>query len=1109
MNTNLSNSLFRLLADLLAPASELLIDDQLMATLVQDLGVVEHDPAALESLLTSVEAIRQEIEGVQAAGDVTLTTVTHVLGLARQAMALLRGADAAGGAFASVPGLGRDLVIWIAGLWLSRYHPAARQMAGLLTLLDLQELREPDPARVVDGVLVRLPVHLDRFRFDRLGELLRNPVTLLKDEYVNALSDDAQAAEMARRLFPRLVDLARTLDLAATHGIHEADAADFGDAAVFMRNAMVVYATDPLASDGTGAGFALAFAPATRGDLGLVVSPFGSLSREGYAGAWQVRLEAQAALSAFAWGRHGATLLPLADDGTGAPSVSLSLETTQPDPPWIFGDADGTRLELNGLRLRGELALSEGEQRAAIVAEADSALMVIAPAGADGFVSSLLPKDGLRAQFGLGLGWSSEAGVTLRGHGSLEATLPVNKSIGGVSLEEVHVGLRAVQSTLDLELSASLSASLGPVRATVRGVGLEVKLNGSHPEPNLGVADLQIGFKRPHGVGLAIDTQGLLIGGGFLAYDAATDGYAGALQVSLRSGLTLSAYGLIATRLPSGRRGYSLLVFITADGFKPIPLGLGFSLHAIGGMLGLHRTFDVAALRTTLREGRLGQLLLPSGPLANAPDLLRSLNTVFPVREGSYLLSLAVRITWFEPVLVRMDLSLTLELGIARRLLAMGRVSALLPSAENDLIRLNLDALGVLDFSQGTLEADALLTDSRLAHRFPVTGSAALRTRWTERRDEQGASQSTFALSAGGFNPRYSPPVGFPALERVTIALTRGKSPRIVCEAYFAITANTVQFGAQASLYAEALGFSIMGELGFDALISLAPPRFVIDFRAQVQLRRGSRNLFKVQLRGMLEGPLPLRLQAKASFEILWVDFTVRFDLRLADGDAGSLPAPVRLEQELRQLLASPASWRAAATALAPHGVQLRAVAAADQTLVLDPLGRLVLEQQLVPLNTDVDVDTFGGVRVEGRRRFHVAASLGGQAGTPIRAAFAPARYFEMTDDEKLTAPAFRAFDSGVVLGDEAASFSVAHAIKVPLAYRQLIIVDDAPAGASSAAAAHPAPVSAQTGYTLSADHVGTHLRIGPAALAPIRRIGAARFRNRDVEPAVTVRAPS
>ena len=114
-----------------------------------------------------------------------------------------------------------------------------------------------------------------------------------------------------------------------------------------------------------------------------------------------------------------------------------------------------------------------------------------------------------------------------------------------------------------------------------------------------------------------------------------------------------------------------------------------------------------------------------------------------------------------------------------------------------------------------------------------------------------------------------------------------------------------------------------------------------------------------------------------------------------------------------------------------------------------------------------------------------------------------------MTDDEKLVAPAFRAFDSGVVLGDEAASFAALHAVRLPLAYRQPIIVDDLPAGASAVAAARSAPVSAQTGRTLSADHVSTHLRHGPAALAPIRRVGAARFRNRSVAPAVTVRAPS
>jgi hypothetical protein len=1103
MNANVLNLLLDMLADLLAPASQLVDDERLKDGLLRDLGVVAHDAQALASLLASVSTIREQVQDMAQAPGFTMTAVTRGLELTRQAMGLLRSAGASGGAFAGTPGAGHDLVAWLAGAWLARRHPALRQVASLLTLLELREWRGPEPARTVDGALVRLPVHLDRFRLDRLGALLRDPVELLRSEHVNTLLDDAQVAEMAGRLFPRLVDLAGTWGLAATHGINEVRAAEYGEAAAFMRDAMVVFVDDPLDSGGAGAGFAVALSAQNRGDLGLVISPFGSLSREGQLGPWQLRFEAQAALDAFAWGRHGATLLPLADGAPGAvPSVSLALEATRPGEAWVVGEADGTRLELQGLRARGELTLSDTEQHATIWAEAESAQVVVSPAGADGFVASLLPAAGLRAEFGLGLGWSSAKGVTLRGHGGLEATLPVHVSAGGATLEAIHLGLRATPSTLDVELSASLGASLGPVRATVRGVGLELRLSGSRQDANLGVADLQIGLRRPQGVGLAIDAQGVLVGSGFLAYDASTEGYAGALQVSLRSGLTLSAYGLIATRLPGGRRGYSLLVFVTAEGFRPIPLGLGFSLRAIGGMLGVHRGFDLAALRATLREGRLGGLLLPSGPLANAPDLLRALDGVFPSRQGTHLLSLAVRITWAEPVLLRMDLSLVLELGAAQRLLAMGRVSAQLPSAENDLIRLNLDALGVLDFSQGTLEADALLTDSRLAHRFPITGAAALRTRWTQGRDEQGVSRCGFALSVGGFNPRYPPPAGFPALERVTIALTRGRSPRLVCEAYLAITANTVQFGSRVSLYAEALGFSVCGELGFDALVSLAPLRFVVDFRAQVQLRRGSRNLLKLQLRGVLEGPLPLRLQAKATFEILWIDFTVRLDLRLADGDAGSLPVPVCLDQELRQVLASPASWRAAATGLVAHGVQLRAVAVPSEPLVLDPLGQLVLEQQLVPLNTDSDVDSFAGVRVEGARRFRVVASLAGKAGTPVRAAFAPARYFEMTDDEKLAAPAFRMFDSGVLLGDEAATFSSGHAVRVPLGYGPPIVLDPAPAAAGPSAAA-PA------WQALAAGVLSLQLRTSPAAQAPARRSGAARFRNRNVAPAVTVRAAS
>ena len=92
-------------------------------------------------------------------------------------------------------------------------------------------------------------------------------------------------------------------------------------------------------------------------------------------------------------------------------------------------------------------------------------------------------------------------------------------------------------------------------------------------------------------------------------------------------------------------------------------------------------------------------------------------------------------------------------------------------------------------------------------------------------------------------------------------------------------------FGARAQLYAAAYGFSIQGDVGYDVLIQLVPFHFLADFHASVQLKRGSRNLFKVSVAGALEGPRPLRVSGKASFEIFWCDFSVRFDKTLVGGE--------------------------------------------------------------------------------------------------------------------------------------------------------------------------------------------------------------------------------
>src|SRR5438046_7008372 len=124
------------------------------------------------------------------------------------------------------------------------------------------------------------------------------------------------------------------------------------------------------------------------------------------------------------------------------------------------------------------------------------------------------------------------------------------------------------------------------------------------------------------------------------------------MQLLLYEALTLTAFGLIATRMPDGSRGCSLIVFITAEDFRPIQLGMGFTLLGIGGMVAIHRSFDQDALRQGLKNDTLGTLLFPRDAVANAPAIIRALAAVFPAHRGSYLLGVLVEIGWFSPELV-------------------------------------------------------------------------------------------------------------------------------------------------------------------------------------------------------------------------------------------------------------------------------------------------------------------------------------------------------------------------------------------------------------------------------------------------------------------------
>ena len=96
----------------------------------------------------------------------------------------------------------------------------------------------------------------------------------------------------------------------------------------------------------------------------------------------------------------------------------------------------------------------------------------------------------------------------------------------------------------------------------------------------------------------------------------------------------MKVIGLLTTRLPGGDKGYSLLILISAEGFAPIQLGLGFTLTGIGGLLGVNRTARVDVLRNGLKQGTLGSILFPQDPIRNAPQIVSDLRAVFPPAPG-------------------------------------------------------------------------------------------------------------------------------------------------------------------------------------------------------------------------------------------------------------------------------------------------------------------------------------------------------------------------------------------------------------------------------------------------------------------------------------------
>jgi hypothetical protein len=733
-----------------------------------------------------------------------------------------------------------------------------------------------------------------------------------------------------------------------------------------------------------------------------------------------------------------------------------------PATAWILlGADDGTRLELAA----GHLALAlrvgtDGTVEVAVEAGADTASLVLEPGDLDGFLGSVLGDKAYRLDMSMVFGWSSRSGVTLGGGLGLTAQIPVDTTIAGaITIDTVDITLRGDLATRRARLVVTIAAELeiGPFSAVVEGVGVALELGApADGQPGtMGPVDLALGFKPPTGVGLAIDAPAVS-GGGFLFFDDDAGRYAGVFELTIMDVVSVKAIALITTKLPDGSAGFALLIMITAEGFTPIQLGMGFSLTGIGGLLALNRTVDADAVRGGLQDGVLDSILFVKDPVRNANRIIATLDKVFPLAADRLVIGPLAEISWGSPApLVKLRIALLLEVPQPIRAILLAALSVVLPREKEAVVELHVDAIGVLDLGRGELALDASLHHSRLLT-FSLTGDMALRLNW--------GSDPMFLLSIGGFHPKFTPPRGLRPLQRLALTLTDGANPRVRFEAYLALTSNTVQMGARVSVFAEVGGFGIDGGGSFDTLIQWSPFALEVAFAAWLRVFSSAGTLLAISVALNVTGPTPWHVTGKASVQVLFFSISVGIDLYLGATAEPEPVATVDVAAALWEEVSDPRSWHAVLPASTRPGATLappEQSGAAAAAMVAHPLAVISMRQKVVPLG--VPVSRVGAaVPTQGTRAY--ALDVGGPAGMMIGVVddlFAPAQYTDVPDDVRLAGPSFARLPAGVSMHAANAS-DAGPGLGCDLAFETLDVHDlDQPANLG-------APVAAEAGTAIT-----------------------------------------
>ena len=716
---------------------------------------------------------------------------------------------------------------------------------------------------------------------------------------------------------------------------------------------------------------------------------------------------------------------------SGLTSLLFGLNNAA-EPFILIGKKDASRLEIGGISTEAgtrfqnkgnfEVFTEFGIKEGKIVVKADNA---------DGFLAKILPGDGINVNFDLVVGFSSTKGLYFGGSGGLEIQLPAHIQLGPIEITSAMIALKPKNGEIPLELATTIKGDLGVLKATVENIGMKAIFTfPADGKGNLGPVNLAMAFRPPNGVGLAIDA-GIIKGGGYLFLDYDKGEYAGALELTFSEVISLKAIGIINTKMPDGSKGFALLIIITAEFGTGIQLGFGFVLLGVGGLLGLNRSMNLTALAEGVRTGGINSVMFPQNIIENAPRIISDLRAFFPIEEGKFLIGPMAKIAWGTPALISVSLGVIIE--IPGNIAIVGVLKIVLPTEEAAILKLQVNFIGAIEFDKSRMWFYAVLFDSRILF-MTIEGGMGLLIAW--------GNDANFVVSIGGFHPAFKPPpLPFPAPRRISVNIVDTSVAKIRVLGYFAVTSNTVQFGARAELYFGFSACNIQGHIGFDALFQFSPFYFIVQVSASLSVKVFGMGLFSISISMSLEGPTPYRAKGTGTISILFFDFDVDINETWGESRNTTLQ-PIAIMPRVKDEFNKLENWKAKLPAGSNPLVSLRKVEDSE-ALVLHPLGSLQVSQRYIPLG--LTLDKIGTQKPSDVKKVTVkvdAGATGLKKITDLEESFAMAQFQEMKNEDKLSRPSFEKENSGVELSAAGLQVKTGKAVRRVVRY-ELIIIDN------------------------------------------------------------------